>query len=750
MTKGTKVSESKVVPLSSTFAREMSDIVEKSWESANEGGGSVNEAWSPELKAFLDAHTLKSLFFSEDWVYIAVDLVASKISSQPLRVMKTVVKDGQEVTEPFMDHPLNDLLEQPNQWQDYSQWMYNTSVELTLMGNAVMWHAPRTGQIITLSTENVMMDFDRKGAISSYTITAHNEESGILTKVQSFDAKHIAHVRRPNPSSLLWGLSPFIPGKKSILFNRYSTDYLNAFYQKQATPGLALSLDRTVNEDVALRQLRSFEMAYQGRKNMRRTLILPKGVTATTLTHSLSDQKLIDHINQNRETIMGLLKIPKHELGLQTAGSLGSEEFKIALRNFWEATLIPCMKFIEGTLTKFFQAELGEGAFFQFDLSEVESLKDDLAKKADTAIKMLAAGLSVNEVRQDVWKKDIIDSPDANTPHIMVTTRVAANPFGRPAPIALPTEEEVEVEEEVEEETLSLTSGRTKMTFTPKMEELRAVMVKQLLDEEARTIDELSKKAVDLLVDMTSTAIDTVLDSNKTLIHWAFTKAERTREQRALARRIEKALSSKFEEEWQNVIARTLKQSVDVGYDQQLEFVFNQAARAEIEVLRARDANRRRASLSARGLESFSSISKTHTDRIIGEIAKGQEAGESISTIMRRVADALGTPGQLAGKAEMIARTETLTAVSIGQAAAMKNAAEVIPGLKKGWMHTGDFNNPNAREDHIELNGEVIDSDEKFSNGLSHPRDTNGSASDNINCRCSLILIPPGETLEIP
>jgi SPP1 gp7 family putative phage head morphogenesis protein len=115
---------------------------------------------------------------------------------------------------------------------------------------------------------------------------------------------------------------------------------------------------------------------------------------------------------------------------------------------------------------------------------------------------------------------------------------------------------------------------------------------------------------------------------------------------------------------------------------------------------------------------------------------------------MRRVADSLGTPGQLAGKAEMIARTETLTAVSIGLAAAMKNAAEVIPGLKKGWMTAGD---DRVRDSHAAINGEVIESDEKFSNGLAHPRDTNSTdASEVIACRCSLILIPPGETLEIP
>ena len=736
----------KVKPVSPHFMRELDSHVKTNFDMGS-GEAVTNELWSSETKAFMDATTLKSLFFTEDWVFIVTDLIANKISSQPLRVYKTVTQGENESVEPVPDHPLNTLLEQPNEWQDYSQWMYSTAVELYLMGNAIMWHAPRSGQIITLPTETVSMDFDTKGHVQSYSVFEISElmASRELRRTQTFDPKQIVHVRRPNPSSLLWGLSPFIPGKRSILFNRYSTDYLNAFYIKQATPGLALSLDRNVNEDVALRQLRSFEVAYQGRKNQRRTLILPKGVTATPLTHTLADQKLLDHINQNRETILGLLKVPKHEVGLQTSGSLGSEEYKIALRNFWEACLIPGMRFIEGTLSKFFQKELGEDHFLAFDLGAVEALKDDLLKKATTAKAMLEAGLSLNEVRQRIWEEEPSEVPGSDDPYVLVLAQSKVPQFGPPpAPeAALPPKEEEPAA--TEEEAKVIVPG-SKLTFTPEIERYRAHRVKQLLDEEARTLSTMAKAAVALLVGMTEKAIDVVLDANKSGLPLAAMKELPPR--RTLSRRIEKALAGEFEEEWQNEIARTLKTSVELGYDQQLEVVFNEEARREVEVLRARDGEKRRMILEARGLDSFDSISATHTERIMAAITAGQKEGQSITSIMRAVANLLGTPGQLAGKAETIARTETLTAVSIGQAAAVRNAKEVMPGLKKAWLTAGDGR---VRDSHAAIDGDVIDVDKKFDNGLDHPRDVEaGDPAEVINCRCTLLLIPPSEKLEIP
>lgn len=721
--------EQKIVPIRPGFVRELESHVEKSWDMAN-NDSVTNELWSPELRAFLDGQTLKSLFFSEDWVFIVVDLIAGKISSVPLVVMS---KDDEGSEAADYEHPLNALLSQPNQWQDYAQWMYNTVVETTLMGNAVIWNGKRSGQLITLPTENISMDFDNLGAVDSYIVSTIREDAGgfrELQGTQTFDPRDIIHVRRPNPSSLLWGLSPFVPGRKSVLFNRYSSDYLNAFYLKQATPGLALTLDRQVNEDVALRQLRSFEVAYQGRKNMRRTLILPKGVDAKALTHSLSDQKLIEHINQNRETICGLLKVPKHEVGLQTTGSLGSEEYKTALVNFWYSTLIPTMGFISGALTKYFQKELGEGNYFKFDVSGVDALKDDLLKKADTAGAMLKAGLSINEVRAKVWREKPVEDPGADKPFVL--TQLASVQFTPTAPARSP-----------EEDGQKTLPARSRLAFTPRVEQFRAAALKQLDEEEARTIGELGKAAIDLLVSMTEKAIDVILDSNKAA---PITAMKELPARRTLARRIERALASEFEEDWVTTVARTLSQSVDLGYDQQLSMVFNDEAKREIQALRARDSEKRRASLTARGLESFDQISTSHTERIMKEIEKGQANNESITTIMRRVADALGTPGQLTGRAETIARTETLTAVSLGQAAAVENAKEVIPGLKKVWLTAGDAR---VRDSHAAIDGEVVGVDEEFGNGLRHPRDIKATdPAEVIQCRCTLLLLPPGEKLE--
>jgi len=715
-------------------ARGLEEYVGKSFDLSQYGGGggSSTEIWREEISAWMEGELLKSLFFSEDWVYIVVDLIANKISSQPLVVMQKEMRDGNMVTEPDVEHPLNELLRQPNEWQDYAQFMYNWVVEDTLMGNGIVWNAPSSGQMLVLPTENLTIEFDNKGKVKNYAMSSANEGEQTAQAMQQFAVKDIVHTRRPNPNSLLWGLSPFIAGRKSILFNRYSSDYLNAFYLKQATPGLALSLDRMVNEDVALRQLKSFEQAYQGRKNTRRTLVLPKGVKATPLTHSLADQKLLDHINTNRETLLGLLKVPKHELGLQTAGSLGSEEHRIALRNFWESTLKPTMNRIAGILTKHFQMELGEDRFFQFDLSDVAALKDDLHAKAGIAKAMLEGGLSLNEVRQQVWEVDIYEDEAADTPFPLATMR--SNAFHANAQASPSPAEDAEEADEAEEK------GVRKIQLSAKVEDFRAHVTKQLADEEQRQIIKLAETAVELLVGMTTAAIETVIAALKS---FKDIKQDDLPSDKVLTRRIMRAISEQFEESWTTDVARTLESSVDLGFDQQLDLVFNAEARQEVATLGARDAEKRRLILEARGIESFESISKTHTERIMRQITQGQKRGESITAIMRRVAKELGTPGELAGKAEMIARTETLTAVSIGQAGAVENALEVIPGLKKSWLTSGD---DRVRDSHRALDGDIIDANAKFSNGLRHPRDIKSrQAEDVVNCRCTLLLVAPDD-----
>jgi len=83
-----------------------------------------------------------------------------------------------------------------------------------------------------------------------------------------------------------------------------------------------------------------------------------------------------------------------------------------------------------------------------------------------------------------------------------------------------------------------------------------------------------------------------------------------------------------------------------------------------------------------------------------------------------------------------IARTETTIAMNLAT-----NQAGVESGvlIDKEWISAGDGK---ERPTHAELNGEQVDMNEPFSNGLMYPGDPSGDAGEVINCRCTFLQIP--------
>lgn len=63
-------------------------------------------------------------------------------------------------------------------------------------------------------------------------------------------------------------------------------------------------------------------------------------------------------------------------------------------------------------------------------------------------------------------------------------------------------------------------------------------------------------------------------------------------------------------------------------------------------------------------------------------------------------------------------------------------AKEKGANIVKQWDSTLDSR---TRESHQKLDGEIVNVNEKFSNGLMYPGDPNGSASEVVNCRCALL-----------
>lgn len=119
--------------------------------------------------------------------------------------------------------------------------------------------------------------------------------------------------------------------------------------------------------------------------------------------------------------------------------------------------------------------------------------------------------------------------------------------------------------------------------------------------------------------------------------------------------------------------------------------------------------------------------------KITGEISRGLSTGQMYSEIARNIASWAQIPKS---NAMRITRTEAhriqCKATSDAQHRAKEKGADVV----KQWDSTLDSK---TRESHVEMDGEIAELDDTFSNGLEYPGDPKGSAEEVINCRCALL-----------
>lgn len=82
------------------------------------------------------------------------------------------------------------------------------------------------------------------------------------------------------------------------------------------------------------------------------------------------------------------------------------------------------------------------------------------------------------------------------------------------------------------------------------------------------------------------------------------------------------------------------------------------------------------------------------------------------------------------------ARTAVTCAQNKARFDSYERAEELGIKMKKVWIATLD---DRTRESHVDLDGEEVDINEKFSNGLMFPADPDGEPAETYNCRCRMI-----------
>lgn len=123
---------------------------------------------------------------------------------------------------------------------------------------------------------------------------------------------------------------------------------------------------------------------------------------------------------------------------------------------------------------------------------------------------------------------------------------------------------------------------------------------------------------------------------------------------------------------------------------------------------------------------------------IRAEISRGVATGMTWNAIAGKIAKSFKNTSfnKAYNQAMRIARTEghriASEAASNAQYAAREKGADVL----KQWDATLDGR---TRPSHREVDGEIRELEEAFSNGLQYPGDPKGAAAEVINCRCALL-----------
>lgn len=123
---------------------------------------------------------------------------------------------------------------------------------------------------------------------------------------------------------------------------------------------------------------------------------------------------------------------------------------------------------------------------------------------------------------------------------------------------------------------------------------------------------------------------------------------------------------------------------------------------------------------------------KTLKKQIASELSVGIATAQSYADIHRNIATVAGINKN---KAMRIARTEGHRIQQTAAVNACNKAVEKGADIVKQWSAALDGR---TRDSHRRVDGEIVELDKPFSNGLMYPGDPNGPAAEVVNCRCTI------------
>ncbi|MCR2833486.1 phage portal protein [Parerythrobacter lacustris] len=242
---------------------------------------------------------------NKEWVFIAIDKVATAVASIRFKVMRYQRNgDDQEV----FDGPLYDFLEAPGTDFTGKDFIYLNTVYKELAGNA-FWERAKGQKVQPLIPTRVAP------ILSGGKVVALKYSDG--AEQRTIQLKEVLHDRYIDPARPHWGVGKLQKIARWVDTSSYLGEFLSRFFVNGATFGGFIETEEETEQRIKLIKL-GLANDHVGVANAHKLGVLPKGSKFSKVTANMAEMELGATDDRYRDKILSAFGIPKTLVGLST------------------------------------------------------------------------------------------------------------------------------------------------------------------------------------------------------------------------------------------------------------------------------------------------------------------------------------------------------------------------------------------------------------------------------------------------
>ena len=318
--------------------------------------------------------------------FACISKIASSVASLEYKLMSYAGKEPVEI----LASPLIDLLDKPNDSQDWSAFIEALTSHYMISGNVYILRLPlgakKPVSLWLLPPERMKINHNARGEVTSYEYSA-GAGSVIYQRDTVTGECDVKHIVKFNPNDDYLGLSPMAPAARSVDIVNEALAWNKSLLQNGARPSGAYVVKAEANStgklsDEQFTRLREQMRANsQGTKNAGEAMLLEGGIDWKEMSLSPKDMDFENNMWASARMIATAYGVPP-QLG-NVKGESTYNNYAEAKVAFWQDTIIPLAKTLFSQLGVWLTPAYGKELFLEIDEDRIDAMEEKRWMKYD-------------------------------------------------------------------------------------------------------------------------------------------------------------------------------------------------------------------------------------------------------------------------------------------------------------------------------------------------------------------------------